>query len=84
MRLENWWFFVDDDVLVAYGYVYGSSRHANGTLISTSKIIGVESENPLRVQTRSGGVYELGSPDWEGHPSLIKVGCKKLGIRLKR
>lgn len=81
MKLKNWWFFNDDGVVVCYGNVEGSSSHRDGTLISTSQVIGVKSVSPLVIETKRS-IYTLENPDFQHHKACIQDGCKCLGIRL--
>ena len=82
-RLENWSCMKDKSRVVPTprlpkpgdlvgGDVYGSSRHKDGTTITTGDVVEV---HPGRVVTKSGGgteTYELGKWVWD-EPSARKA-----------
>jgi len=68
-RLEQWeygavsaaWFSLpENSTQVLRGVVYGHPRHADGTFITTSEVVG---RRGGYIVTRSGSEYELGEPN---------------------
>lgn len=74
MKLEKW-HLEKETFTVAWGFVYGHDRIADGILIQTSPVVGtdLDAENKrLEVKTESGNLYALAFEDIEDEPISLK------------
>lgn len=75
--IKNWNVVASDDQVRITGKVYGDSRFKNGSIISTSPVIGWTPNNDiddprLIIKTQSGSEYVLTNPEPFAVSKLLK------------